>query len=376
VRRVCIRSTGSYLPGDPITNQDIERLVGPLPAGLLEGIHVERRHWMVDPATGEHRENNSELAYKAARQALELAGLASEAVDLLVISTSSPDYLLPPLATFVQERLGLRRCVSIDIRSGCAGAIEALDLARLYLERGQFETALVVGSETISPLLVPVFHRKDPRSIRLRDRIPVYSFGDGAAAIVLQATDDWEGGVLGSGLACVGGDRKAGMQVIGAGTHAPIHEQLKAPRLVDLRVDVVESGRFTPYVIAEALSDLAQRSGVSTSEVDLCIIPEGNAGYLTDELREAGLLTPEWLGLEGKVFDNLLLVGCTGSAAVPLALDHAWKTGRLHPGDLLMLLAIETSKWKYAGMALRWTAAPCPAPAARAAGLPGALVAA
>ena len=79
---------------------------------------------------------------------------------------------------------------------------------------------------------------------------------------------------------------------------------------------------------------------------------------MTDELREAGLLTPEWTALEGRIFENLSLVGATGSAAVPLAVDHGWKTGKLVPGQIVMLLAIETSKWKYGGWVFPWTAAP------------------
>lgn len=146
------------------------------------------------------------------------------------------------------------------------------------------------------------------------------------------------------------------MQIIGGGTHAPLHQQMKAQRLVDLRVDVVESSRFTPYVLTEALTDLLGRSGVPAEAIDVCVIPEGNAGYMTDELRAAGLLTPEWLALEGKIVENLALVGATGSAAVPIALDYGWQAGRIKQGDLIMVLAIETSKWKYAGMVLPWTA--------------------
>ena len=87
-------------------------------------------------------------------------------------------------------------------------------------------------------------------------------------------------------------------------------------------------------MLTEALCDVLARSGVSAEAIDVCIIPEGNAGYMVEELKEAGLLTPEWLALEGKIFENLALVGATGSAAVPLALDYAWKTGRVKPGDL------------------------------------------
>jgi 3-oxoacyl-[acyl-carrier-protein] synthase-3 len=356
-----IVSTGSYLPGEPISNEKIESLVGPLPEDVLEGIQVKQRHWMVDPDTGEHLENNSDMAFKAAQEALDLAGIDRQAVDLIVTSTASPEYPLPSMAVFLQEKLGIPSCAAIEIRSGCAGAVEALDLARLYLERGMYNTAVVVGSEAISPLLVPIYLGKDPNAVRMRDRLAPYNFGDGAGAMVLQASDDGEG-ILGSAIVSVGGERKPAMQIVGAGTHAPIHKQLKAPRLVDLRVDVVESGRFTPYVMTEGLSETLKRSGVSAESIDLCVIPEGNAGYITVELEEAGLLTPEWTAIEAKIFENLTIVGATGSAAVPVALDYAWKTGRVKQGDRVMVLAIETSKWIYAGMVFPWAAPPCPQP--------------
>ena len=348
-------STGAFLPGDPISNEDLERFVGPLPEDILEGIQVKQRHWMIDPETGEHLTSNSEMATWAAADALAKAGLTADDVELLVVSTASPDYLLPPLVTFVQEGLGLERCATMEIRSGCAGYVEALDVARLYLERGDYETAVVIGSEAISPLLVPVFLGKEPDQIRMRDRMNPYNFGDGAGALVLRAGEEGEG-IMGSAMACVGGKKEPGMQIVGAGTHAPIHEQIKAKRLVDLKVDVVESGRFTPYVLTEALREVLARSGVGAEAIDVCIIPEGNAGYMVEELEEAGLITAEWTALQDRIFENLTLVGATGSAAVPLALDHAWKTGTVKEGHVVMLLGIETSKWKYAGMVFPWTA--------------------
>ncbi|MGO9898601.1 MAG: 3-oxoacyl-ACP synthase III family protein [Solirubrobacteraceae bacterium] len=357
---VRVLSTGAYLPGDPITNDELERYAGPLPDDILEGIQVKTRYWTADPRSGAQSETNSEMAYKAIKDALENGSVDRGEIELLVVSTASPEYHLPPTATFVQDKLGLTRCATIDIRSGCAGAVEALDVARLYLERGLFRTAVVVGSEAISPLIVPVFLDHGPSKVRMRDRLGIYSFGDGAGAMLLQGDDDSEeGGLLAAAFACVGGGRKPGMQVIGGGTHAPIADQLAAKRLVEMRVDVVESGKFTPYVLTEGLKATLERAVIDADAIDICVIPEGNASYMTDELREAGLLTPEWTELEPKIFENLSLVGATGSAAVPLALDYAWHTGKVNQGDLVMLLAIETSKWKYAGTVLHWTAEPC-----------------
>ena len=204
-----------------------------------------------------------------------------------------------------------------------------------------------------------MFRGKTPDGIRMRDRLTLYNFGDGAGAMVLQASDEGAG-ILGAKSACVGGGKKPGMQIFGGGTAEPLHKQQARKQLVDLKVDVVESGRFTPFVLTEALRELCEVSNVSAESIDRCIIPEGNAGYMTEELRAAGCLTPEWLALQDKILENLALVGATGSAALPLAVDYAWKTGQIKTGDRLMLLAIETSKWKYSGMVLPWTAGPCP----------------
>jgi 3-oxoacyl-[acyl-carrier-protein] synthase-3 len=356
MRQVQVMSTGSFLPGEPITNEDVERLVGPLPEDILEGIQVKRRHWMIDPETGEHRISNSGMATEAVRLALDAAELDTSDVGLIVSSTASPDYHLPPMVTLVQENLGIAKCATTEIRSGCAGFIEAFEVARMYLQGGAYDTAVVVGSESISPLLAPVYLGKDPDRIRMRDRMNPYNFGDGAGAVVLQAQGEKGEGVLGGAIASVGGERPAAMQVIGGSTHAPLHQQLEAKLLVELKVDVVASGEVTPHVLTEGLTEVLRASGTTADEIDLCVIPEGNAGYMVEELREAGLLTPEWVALEDKIFENLTEVGATGSAAVPLALDLAWKTGRVKQGDRVMLLAIETSKWKYAGNVLVWTA--------------------
>lgn len=361
IKSARIVSTGSYLPGEPLTNETLESLLGPLSPELLEQVQVERRHWLVNPITGEYHETNSDMAAKAAKQALELANIDPNDVDLLVLSTASPDYPLPPMVTLVQEKLGLRRCATLEIRSGCCGTVEALDVARLYLERGIYQTAIVIGSEAISPLLAPQFLGKDPSSLRARDRLNIYSFGDGAAAMVLTATQD-EPGFVGSAMACVGGNKKPGMIIPGGGTNALLTtlDQKKAC-LMELKVDFTNSGKFTPHVLNEALVDVLKRSSTTAESIDFCFLPEGNAGYLRSEIEHSHLQTSEWVVLGDKIFENLCLVSNTGSAAVPLALDYAWKTGKLKSGDRIMLLAIETSKWLYAGIVLDWSAEPCAA---------------
>jgi 3-oxoacyl-[acyl-carrier-protein] synthase-3 len=350
-----IISTGGYQPGEPITNADIERLAGPLPDDIMAGISIQRRFWMIDPETGEHRENNSDMAYKATKEALDNGNIDPQQVDLLLLATGTPDYYLPPVINLVQDKLGIRKVATMEVRSGGAGTVQLLDLARMWIEQGVYKTAVVVGSESISPVLAPVYLGKGPDAVRMRERMPLYMFGDGAAAMVVQASEE-EGGLIGGAMSCIGGGRAPGIWAVGGGLHEPIATQLKRKRLVDLRVDVVGAGDFTPVMVTEALSDTLQGARVSADSIDHCLIPEGNVGWMLDSLREAGLLTPEWMALDGKIFDNLAQTGACGCAAVPLFLDHGWKTGLVKPGDRVMLVGVEATKWIYAGVVLDWTA--------------------
>jgi len=351
---VHVTGTGGYQPGEPIPTSTIERLVGPLPEDVQEGLSIHTRYWMVDPATGEHHENNSDMALKAARQALDTAGVQPAEVDLMILATGTPDYPLPPVVNLVQERLGLVRCATLEIRSGGAGVVQAMEIARRFLADGTYRTALVIGSEAISPVLVPIFLGKDPERIRMRDRMPVYMFGDGAGAVVLQASSE-PGGLLAGSMKCIGGDRQPGIHSVGGGTHAPIHEQLRAKRLVDLRVDVVGAGDFTPQMVVEAIADTLASSRVDVDSVDLCLVPEGNVGWMLDSLAEQGLDTGAWKALDGKIIDSLSFMGAVGCAAVPLFLDDAWRKGQIKPGNRVMLVGVESTKWIYAGILVDWT---------------------
>ncbi|MEU4996463.1 3-oxoacyl-[acyl-carrier-protein] synthase III C-terminal domain-containing protein [Streptomyces sp. NPDC021622] len=357
---VKILSTGAYLPGDPLDNAALEKLGGPLPDDVLAGIQVKTRHWMVDPATGEHLTTTSRMAESAARQALDRAGLEPGDVDLLVVSTASPEHLLPNVATTVQHYLGLERCAAIEVRAGCAGAVQALDIARRQLADGTARTALVIGSESISPLLAPIYLGKDPQSVRMRDRLTLYTFGDGAGAVLLRAEPTGEAAGVQGEFAfvndCMGGLRKPGMQIIGGGTDVAQAEQHRRKRLLEMKIDVPGTSTFGPKVFVTAIHDLLRRSGWSLDEVDALVLPEGNAEYFSSEFEEAGLSAADYETLQGRIVENLTEVGATGSAAVPLSLDAGWVSGRIRPGQRLFLLGIEASRYVYTGLSVTWHA--------------------
>ncbi len=364
-RRATIISMGGYHPGEPIPTTRIRDLVGDLPESVEAGLGIETRYWAIDPETGEHRENNSDLAVKAAARALDLAGITAGDLDFMFLATGTPEYVLPPTVNVVQEKLGLERCATLELRSGGAGWVQALDLARMYIEQETYDRGLVIGSEMISPVLAPVYLRRGSSASRVRDRMPVYMFGDGAGAAVVGAHEG-EGGLLGGAMRAIGGARKAGIHAIGGGTHAPMHEQHGRDRLVELRVDVVGAAEFTPQMVVDSLSGTLSALGIEPRSVEHCLIPEGNARWMTESLEAAGLETPEWVELRPRVFDSLATIGACGCAAVPLFGAQAWQDGRLQVGDRVMLIGVEATKWIWAGEVIDWTA-PTPARAAVAA---------
>ncbi|WP_216905492.1 3-oxoacyl-ACP synthase III family protein [Nocardia noduli] len=359
IRHVSVLATGAYLPGDPIDNAALTTLCGALPPDVLDEIQVRTRHWIIDPATGEHRTGTADMAVAAARQALGRARVDPAEVDLLVMSTASPEFPLPAAVTYVQEKLGLEQCAAIEFRAGCVGAVQGLDYARRLLADGSYRTAVVIGAESISPLFAPMFLGQDPAKLRMRDLLTIYTFGDGAGAQVLRAGEPGSAGAAEEftfATRCMGGARKPGMQIIGGGTDAPAAVQVRRKRLVEMKLDVSGTQKFGPRVFAEAMADMFARSGSAVADFDAYVVPEGNAEYFAKEFAAAGVSDADRATLGKRMVENLADVGATGSAAVPLALDAGWVSGRVQPGDTVMLLAIEASRYLYAGLTMTWEA--------------------
>jgi 3-oxoacyl-[acyl-carrier-protein] synthase-3 len=214
-----------------------------------------------------------------------------------------------------------------------------------------------VGSDVASPLMAPLFLDNDPARVRLRDRLTLYTFGDGAGAVVMraeptQAPQDEFTFVN----CCVGGLRKPGMEIIGGGTDVPQAEQMRRRQLIQLKIDVPGTSTFGPQVFVRAIREMARKDHRALEEFDAIVLPEGNADYFAGEYVAAGLSTEDNQALSGRIVENLADVGATGSAAVPLSLDAGWTSGRIRPGDRIVLLGIEASRYVYTGLSLTWQA--------------------
>jgi 3-oxoacyl-[acyl-carrier-protein] synthase-3 len=346
-----IAATGAYLPGEPLSNEDIEAMVGPLPDGMLEGMHMRNRHWIVDPSTGEHTDSTSGMAARALEQALARAGTEPQELELLIVASASPDYLLPPTAALVQEQLGIQRCSVLDLRSGGAGVVQGLDIARMYIEHGRCRHAAVIGADAISPLQAQLL--ASPR-LKIRDRLLAYMFGDGAGAILLERGES--SSLSEAAIAGIGVGRAPGMQLLGGGgTHEPYAARPNG-RILDMVIDIEQASTFTATLTTEAVRDVLASTGLGAEEIDVCVTPEADTEWMANAMHGDGSPAPEWTALEGRIFNALPELGAPGCAALPLGLDLAWTSGHVTPGQRVLLLAMETTKWIYAALVADWTA--------------------
>jgi 3-oxoacyl-[acyl-carrier-protein] synthase III len=343
-----IIGTGSYLPGEPVTNERLSSVFGREIFWLSEMLGAQTRHYALDIDTLQlvKGESNAHMATMAARQAIMDADIDPMSIDLIVMATASPDYPFPATALFVQENLRLtERCV-IELRAGCAGMAQAFLIATQLIRSGASKRALLIGSELISPF-VALFKSNNGVS---SDRLVSYAmFGDGAGAVILSAGSG-DGGILDCMARSMGGDLEPGMILRVGGAMAPAglpaSENGHSPNVFDH--DFKKVILHSPRLIKSARKWFRQELGYKVSDFDLFIPPQANG-------RLIGIVAAQLRAPAKKIISNFHRVGNTVSASIYIALDQLNKQGALKPGDLLLLLPAEATKWLYGGIIVRWT---------------------
>ena len=303
-----IKGTGSYLPPQRLSNQDMvamlaQRHIETSDDWIVERTGIRARHFAADGVTC------SDLAVPAARQALEAAGRRAEEVDLIIVATSTPDMVFPSVACLVQQKLGIHGCAAFDVQAVCSGFVYALTVADAMIRTGSARCALVIGAEVFS------------RILDFNDRTTCVLFGDGAGAVVLEASDT--PGILASelhadgrhvGILCVPGSVSGG-QVTGS----PLLT-MDGPAVFKLAVNVLDS-------VARAV---LAKAGRVEADIDWLIPHQANIRIMLGTARKLKLSADK---LVATVHEH----GNTSAASIPLALDVAVRDGRVKRGDTLML---------------------------------------
>lgn len=300
-----IAGTGSFLPGTPVSNDDlVARGIDTSDAWIVERTGIRTRH-LAPPET-----TSSDLAHEACRRALEAAGREPGEVDLIIFATSTPDVIFPSSATLLQNKLGIRNgAAAFDVQAVCSGFVYGLAIADKFIASGSHRCALVVGAEVFS------------RILDWNDRGTCVLFGDGAGAVLLEASD--APGVLSTALHADGHysdilsvpGQVSGGKVIGS----PF-----------LQMDGQAVFKFAVKVLSEAAIEVLDAAGMPIAQVDWLIPHQANIRILQSTARKLGL-PPE------KVIATVERHGNTSAASVPLALDEAVRTGRIRRGETLLL---------------------------------------
>lgn len=298
-----IAGTGSYLPSRIVTNDELASRLETSDAWVRERTGIGQRHIADDS------QSCSDLALEAARNALKAAGVQAEELDLIVVATSTPDYIFPSTACILQAKLGAKNGAAFDIQAVCSGFVYALATADKFIRSGQHKCALVVGSEVFS------------RILDWNDRGTCVLFGDGAGAVVLRA--DSTPGIHSSVLRADGAHVDI-LSVPGTISHGKV---VGSPFLQMAGNQVF---KFAVKVLEEVGREALAAAGAQVSDVDWLIPHQANVRIIDATARKLGL-PPE------KVAVTVDHHGNTSAASVPLALDEYVKAGRIRPGHRLLM---------------------------------------
>jgi 3-oxoacyl-[acyl-carrier-protein] synthase-3 len=317
-----ITGWGMAIPEKILTNQELSKIVDTNHDWIVSRTGIHERRIVSDG------ESTATLAREAALKALEIANLKPADVDLIIVSTSSPEHIFPATACLVQDEIGATKAGAFDLSAACTGFIYALEMATQAIRGGSISNAIVIGSETLS------------RFVNWKDRGTCILFGDGAGAFVLQGSDE-PGGLI-STIMRSDGSGKDLLSLPAGGSKLPASKDTIGNGLHYIQMNGREVFRFATKVMAQATLDALDKAQMSLEDIDL-IIPH-QANYRIIDMAARNLNFP----ME-RVFINVDHYGNTSTASIPIATCEAIQKGRLNPGDKVVFVGF--------GAGLTWGAA-------------------
>ncbi|MBK6880114.1 MAG: ketoacyl-ACP synthase III [Elusimicrobia bacterium] len=315
-------STGAGLPDRVLTNADLAKMVDTTDEWITDRTGIKERRIAGDD------EATSDLSARAARQALERAGVAPTDVDLVVVATCTPDHLFPSTACLVQKALGLTKAMAFDVSAACSGFVYGLAVVKGMLETGQARTALLIGADTLS------------RFTDWTDRGTCVLFGDGAGALLMQATDG-----PGDLLSVFTGSEGAAGDVLcipGGGSRHPAGAGAVPKHPAHIKMDGREVFKHAVARMIEAATAALAKAGKTPADLRLLIPHQAN-------LRIIDAIAKRIAIPNDRVFRNVQKYGNMSAATTVIALDEAVQAGQVRRGDLVELIAF--------GAGLTWGAA-------------------
>jgi 3-oxoacyl-[acyl-carrier-protein] synthase-3 len=330
-RSVRITGWGSYAPELVLTNADLEKLVDTSDEWIQARTGIRERR-----VAGSH-ETTASMAARAGRQAISVAGLDVDDIDLIVVATLTPDHLTPATAVLVKEALGNTRAVAFDIGAACSGFVFAYTTADAYIRSGLYHHVLVIGAELLT------------RFLDFSDRNTCILFGDGAGAVVLSASDEEGGGMAGMELT-TDPDGAYMIWIPAGGSRSPATAGSVSRGDHFLRMEGRETYRYATRTLASTALTAIERAGWQPQDIDLFIPHQANVRIIESVAKGLGLPME-------RMFVNVDRYGNTSAASVGIALAEAVDSGRIGVGDRIVLVAFGAG-FTSGAVALTWTADP------------------
>jgi 3-oxoacyl-[acyl-carrier-protein] synthase-3 len=304
-----IAGTGSFLPEKVLTNADLEKLVDTSDEWIASRTGIRQRHIAAEGQT------TCDLAEGAARAAMEAAGVTAKDIELIVLGTTTPDIIFPSSACLLQHRLGANGCGAFDVNAACSGFIYALSVANNFIRTGSVKTALVVGAETLS------------RMVDWTDRSTCVLFGDGAGAVVLQASDD--PGILSTHIHADGGYKELLWNPVGVSVGFKPGEHNAGVKVLMQGSDVFKVAVKT---LDRVVEETLEANGLDRHDIDWLIPHQANLRIIQATAKRLDMPME-------RVIVTVDKHGNTSAGSVPLALDFAVRSGKIQRGQLLLLEA-------------------------------------
>ena len=320
MNRSIIKGLGFFVPDNVVTNDDLSALMDTNDAWIQERTGIKERRWIKDKT-----ESTTSMGVKAAKRAIDDAGIDKSEIDFIVFATLSPDYYFPGPGVSVQHQLGLDTIGALDVRNQCSGFVYGLSVADQYVKTGMYKNILVIGSENHSGGL--------EKSTRGRGVTVI--FGDGAGAAVISASQDNKSGILSTHLHSQGQHAEE-LTLIGPSTQRWVPEIIKANNPEDTSYYPYMNGNFVfkhavtrfPEVINEAL----KQNNLETSDINLLVPHQAN-------LRISQFIQRTMKLNDDQVYNNIQKYGNTTAASIPIALAEAKQKGLVKKGDIICLAA-------------------------------------
>ena len=314
VRRARISSLATYVPPRLLTNADLERLVETTDEWILQRTGIRERH-IVDEGVA-----TSDLAAEAAREAIRRARLTPDDIDFIVVGTTTPDMMFPSTACLVQTKIGAPHAWGFDLGAACSGFTYALTTAAQLVSAGGSKHALVIGADVMSSI------------IDYTDRTTCVLFGDGAGAVVVEASDDDGIGII-DYENFIDGSGGAALCMPAGGSLRPASQETVEQRMHYVKQDGATVFKFAVRNTEEAARRILDRNGIKPCEIDLFVSHQANRRIIMSATDKLGIPSE-------KVVINIERFGNTTAGTIPLALNDAVNDGRLKQGDLLLLASV------------------------------------